>query len=95
MLNWFTSQPLLKTLIIAFCLISVFTLPLPHQTDYFLSLQPELNEWFEQVELDEDFLLLKPGETTAIDPITVKPWSTRLSWQTSGAKPLSPPPRFA
>ncbi len=95
MSNRFATQPLLKTLIITFCLISVFALPLPRRADHFLPSQPDLTEWFEQAELDEEFALLKPGEINIPIQMVLTTWVIRLSWQTSGAEPLAPPPRFA
>lgn len=95
MLNWFTSQPLLKALIIFFCLISVLALPLPHPVDHFLPSQSDLTEWFEQAELHEEFALLKPGEINIPIQMVLTTWAIRLSWQTSGTEPLAPPPRFA
>lgn len=95
MLNRFTSQPLLKALIITFCLISVLALPLPRPADHFLTSQSDLTEWFEQAELDEEFALLKPGEINIPIQMVLTTWAVRLSWQTSGAEPLAPPPKFA
>jgi len=93
--NRFASHPLLKALIIFFCLISVFALPLPHPMDHFLPAQSDLTEWFEQAELDEEFALLKPGEINIPGPIVLTTWAIRISWQTTGAEPMAPPPRFA